>query len=124
MIGYNPLSGAAGMACLTLAAESQLNGSSADWQTSPNGSDSTTSNAEPAISGRPKLAEGSQTSDLNVAQTADNHRFAHRDSEEDNLAAGSRIQGLLTAAAKQFSDITADLYHYILQSRASGSRHT
>jgi len=111
MIGFNTFSNVSGLACFAVSAQSQVDGMSAEWQNSPNGSD-TISSARPAISSRDNLAVVSQVSDGSGTQTTTDRHFDHVELKQAKQAVRSEAQGMLKAAARQFHDI----YQYVLRS--------
>jgi hypothetical protein len=123
MIGFSSLSHAAGMACLTLAAESQLNNPSTKWQSSPNGPDSPMSDAQSEISSRAVHLGGLQASKVCVTRaTVDSHLSqgqleqmfprAKQASECDGA-------GMLKATVRQFREIAAECYRYVLGKKSA-----
>jgi len=110
MIGFGSLSNA-GMACLTLAAESQLNCPSAEWQSSPNRPDPTTSDAQSEISSRAAPSGALQASQVRPGQL-----------EQAEYVDETENESMLKTTERRFREITVEIYDYILKTGTGKSR--
>jgi hypothetical protein len=111
MIGFNTFSSPSGLACFAASAQYQVEGMSTEWQSPPNGPD-TTSSARPAISRRDNLAVVSQVSDGSGTHATTDHRFDHIELKQAKQAVKSG------GARHAESDRKAihDIYRYVLRS--------
>ena len=104
MIGFSSLSNAAGMACLTLAAESQLNGPLTERQSASNLFDPRTSDPQSEISNRAKPSCALQASE------------APPETGYSDLSGGQceqTKQGILKVVARRIHEIAAEIYGYV-----------
>ena len=101
MIGFSSLSNAAGMACLTLAAESQLNNPSTERQSASNRSE-----AQLETSDRAKRSGASQASEMCMTRATTDH-----------LSIGQleqAKQGFMKVIARRLHELAAEVYRYVL----------
>jgi hypothetical protein len=101
MIGFSSLSSAAGMACVSLAAESQLNNPSTERQSRSNLPD-----AQSETSGRAKPSSALQALQAPVIRATGDSHLGHGQFEQTK-------QGILKVIARQFHEIAAELYRYV-----------
>jgi hypothetical protein len=113
MIGFSSMSNA-GMACLTLAAESQLNNPSTEWQSSPNLPDSKANDAQSEISGPATPTGALQASQVCVTRATLNH-LSQGPLEQAQPAGEYECAGMLKATARQFRD-------FVLRTRVGSRR--
>ena len=104
MIGFSSLSNAAGMACVSFAAENQLNSPSTERrQTSPNLADSTLSEAESEVSSGVTASGPSPASQAYVTRATVDRRGQDQ-LEQAPRAGGYESASMLKATARQFRD--------------------
>jgi hypothetical protein len=115
MIGFNTFSNASGLACLAVSAQSQVDAMPSEWQSLAAGPSTLASDDRPAISSRMDLAGITHASNIDVTST--NHPLDHSELEQTKQAVRSEAQGMLKSAARQFHDVTLDIYHHVFRSR-------
>lgn len=100
MIGYNPHSGATGMALFTPCAQSQAKIPSTGWQGAPTGSGSAVAVAQPAGASVVSRASPSAAAEAFVERRA---------SARPGQAAGPEILGAIKKRARRFLDAVVNI---------------